>query len=149
MNTKIPYVCGPLTELAPDEQERVKRFYQKVGDVCKEVLGVRAFVPHEHYDPIKNANFTPQEVYRAEQHQVCDLTSLLIVVAIEPTWGGGMEVEMANQHNIPVILLCEKQKLEERRISRLLRGSPAVKEIISYSTEEEALRKLELSLNTR
>lgn len=146
MNSKIPYVCGPLTELAPDEQKSVKLFYQRIADLCEKVIGVRAFVPHEHYDPIKHASFTPQDVDKAERHQVCDLTSLLIVVAIAPSWGGGIEVEMANQNDVPVIILCEQQKLDERKISRLLRGNPAVKEILTYTSEEEALQKLESSL---
>jgi hypothetical protein len=56
---KVPYICGPLTELPPDEQTSVKLFYQHIADVCQKVIGVRAFVPHEHYDPIKNAGYSP------------------------------------------------------------------------------------------
>lgn len=55
---KVPYVCGPLTELLPDEQKSVKLFYQHIADVCEKAIGTRAFVPHEHYDPIKHASFT-------------------------------------------------------------------------------------------
>ncbi|MCL4364584.1 hypothetical protein M1328_05100 [Patescibacteria group bacterium] len=140
---KTPYLCGPLTELLPEEQEKTKLFYGQIADVCGKVLGQRAFVPHEHYDPIKNASYTPQEVDQAERHQLCDLTSLLIAVAIKPSWGGGIEVEMANQSNIPVIIMCEKEKLEKRKVSRLLRGNPAVIDIIAYSTIDKALKKLE------
>lgn len=142
-NGKTPYICGPLTELSVNEQESVKYFYQRIADVCKRTIGTRGFVPHEHYDPIKHANYTPQDVDKAERHQVCDLSSLLIVVAVAPSWGGGIEVEMANQSEVPVIVLCEKEKLENRKISRLLRGNPAVIDIISYSSESEALEKLQ------
>jgi len=41
---------------------------------------------------------------------VCEETSLLIVVAITPSWGGGIEVEMANKDHVPAIILCEKEK---------------------------------------
>jgi hypothetical protein len=146
MIAKVPYVCGPLTELFPDEQKSVKQFYQHIADVCKKTIGVRAFVPHEHYDPIKHASFTPQDVYNAEKHQVCDLTSLLIVVAVASSWGGGIEVEMANQNKVPVVILCEKEKLENKKISRCLRGNPAVVDILTYTTEQEALGKLEKKL---
>jgi hypothetical protein len=146
---KTPYICSPLTELAPDKQEAAKLFFQRVADVCQHSLGIRAFVPHEHFDPIKHIQFTPQDVDKAERNQVCNLTSLLIVVAIAPSWGGGIEVEMANQNKVPVIILCEKEKLESRKISRLLRGNPAVIEVISYSTESEALEKLETVLSQR
>lgn len=146
MTTKTPYICGPLTELSLEEQTSVKLLYQHIADVCEKTLGTRAFVPHEHFDPIKHAAFTPQDVDRAERHQVCDCTSLLIVVAVAPSWGGGIEVEMAREHNLPVIILCEKEKLEKRNISRLLRGNPAVREIITYTSEDDALKKLQVVL---
>lgn len=144
---KCPYVCGALTELPKRRQEELKNFYSKIADVCGEVLGVRAFVPHEHYDPIKNASYTPEDVDRAERRQVCELTNLLIVATIAPSWGGGIEVEMAHRNNVPIILLCQKRKFEQRKISRLLRGSPAVRGIILYRTKEEALRELEEAIN--
>jgi hypothetical protein len=146
MIAKIPYICGPLTELSPKEQKSVKLFYQHIADICEKTIGVRAFVPHEHYDPIKHAAFTPQDVDKQERHQVCNLTSLLIVVAIAPSWGGGIEVEMANENKVPVIILCEKDKLENRKVSRLLRGNPAVKDIIAYIKEGDALEKLQSKL---
>lgn len=139
---KSIYICGPLTELLPEEQQRVKNFYTKLADACEQVTGTRAFVPHEHYDPIKNADYTPQQVDEAERRQVCELSSALIVVAIAPSWGGGIEVEMANRSGVPVIVLCEKEKLEQRKISRLLRGNPAVISIITYGSENETIQKL-------
>lgn len=143
MVKKTPYVCGPLTELPLEEQAYVKSFFEGIADTCRDVLGTRAFVPHEHYDPIKHAKYTPFDVDKAERHQVCNLTSILIVLAIAPSWGGGIEVEMANQNNIPVIILCDKEKLENRKISRLLRGNPAVKDIISFTEKDEGLKKLQ------
>ncbi len=146
MAGRVPYVCGPLTELPLDQQSIVKEFYRRIADVCEEVIGQRAFVPHEHYDPIQMPQFSTQQVYVAERKQVCEKSSLLIVVTIAPSWGGGIEVEMANQSGIPVVLLCEEQKLQNRLISRLLRGNPAVKEIISYTSESDALEKLKFFL---
>jgi len=142
LQEKSVYVCGPLTELSDSQQEGVKKFYSRIGDLCEEATGTRGFVPHEQYDPIKNADFTPAEIDSAERKQIIESTSLLVVVAIEPSWGGGIEVEMANNNKIPVIILAEEKKLKNRRISRLLRGNPAVKKIISYSNEEEAIKKL-------
>ncbi len=60
--TKTAYVCGPLTELPPETQAQVKTFYERIGDLHGELFGRRAFVPHEYYDPIKHAHFTPQDV---------------------------------------------------------------------------------------
>ncbi|HRH23899.1 MAG TPA: hypothetical protein PK295_04720, partial [Candidatus Magasanikbacteria bacterium] len=99
---KVPYICGPLTELDPKDHARIKILYSQLGDVCERVLGVRAFVPHEHYDPIIHASYTPQQIDAAERTQVCENTSLLVVVAEAPSWGGGIEVEMAWRSNVPV-----------------------------------------------
>ena len=142
MVEKIAYICGPLTELPLDQHESVKSFYSKLGDVCENVLGKRAFVPHEHYDPIKHPDFTPKEVDAVERRQVCENTSVLIVVALAPSWGGGIEVEMANTNKVPVIILQKRDK----KISRLLRGNPAVVNIIEYVDEDQAINILKTKL---
>lgn len=131
---KTAYFCGPLTELDPSIQQQVKNFYSTVGDVCEDILGVRAFVLHEYFDPILHAHFTPRQVDEAERDRVCFKTNVLIVVAIEPTWGGGIEVEMANCHHVPILLLKPP-----KRVSRLLLGNPAIKQIVEYHDFEEAL----------
>jgi len=142
-NDKMPYICGPLTELSIEIQESAKSFYVRVADVCKQVMGKRAFVPHERYDPIKHPDFSPAEIDTVERKQVCEKTSLLIVVAIAPSWGGGIEVEMAHRSNVPVLILCKKGK----KTSRLLRGNPAVVGIIYYSSFGDALRQLRDCIN--
>lgn len=143
---KPAYVCGPLTELSPEEQATVKAFYSEIGDLCEEVTGIRAFVPHEYFDPIKMANFTPGDVDAAERRQVCEETSVVIVIAVAPSWGGGIEVEMAYRSAVPVIILCETEKLQQRKISRLLRGNPAVAAILDYASKEDALAQLKAKL---
>lgn len=145
-NQKSVYVCGPLTELSDEQKIQVKKFYESIADLCEKTLGVRAFVPHEHYDPIKHKDYTPQDVDGNERRQVCELSSAVIVYTIAPSWGGGIEVEMANKSNVPVILLCDKEKLENRLVSRLLLGNPAVKAVISYDNEVQALESLDKEL---
>lgn len=146
MNGNSAYVCGPLTELTPEERAAIKAFYVAIADLFEAETGVRAFVPHEHYDPVKHGHYTAPEVDAAEREQVCERTSLLIVVAEAPSWGGGIEVEMANRSGIPVIILCEQRKLEARKISRLLRGNPSVVKIITFDSHEDAIAKLRVEL---
>jgi len=133
MTQKIPYICGPLTELAADLQIEVKDLYTALGDICLEILGVRAFVPHENYDPIKHAHYTPKQIDAVERNQVCQKTSVLVVVAVEPSWGAGIEVEMANRSDVPVIVF----KDASRKLSRLLLGNPGVREVIEYEQLED------------
>lgn len=139
---KQPYICYALTELPEATRDNAKRFYEAVGGVCTEVLGAEAFIPHQNYDPVKHAHFTPAEVDRAERAQVCTLTSVLVVVALAPSWGGGIEVEMAYRSNVPIIILRRKNE----KLSRLLLGNPGVKDVIWYDNEVDALAKLKTAL---
>lgn len=141
-NEKAPYVCGPLTELLPEEKGPAKIFYEAVGALCTRIAKVEAFVPHKHYDPVLHASYESTEVYTAEKKQICEHTSVIIVVALAPSWGGGGEVEMANERGIPVVILCDAERLERRMISRFLRGGPSIKAVIGYHTMEEALTLL-------
>ena len=145
-NQKTVYVCGALTEVPAEQKEEVKKFYEKIADLCEKTTGIRAFVPHEHYDPIVHANWTPAQVDESERRQVCDLSSCIVAVTLFPSWGSGIEVEMACKSSVPVILLCQKEKLEKRLVSRLLRGNPAVKAIINYEDEDSAMQQLEIEL---
>ena len=141
---KTAYICGPLTELDPALQKPVKIFYEQIADVYGSITGTRGFVPHEHYDPIKHSAFLAKQVDLAERRQVSKMTTIMIVVAIAPSWGGGIEVEMANKSKVPVVILYKKDK----KISRLLLGNPAVKDVISYDSGYDALMKLGEKLET-
>lgn len=146
LEQKTGYVCGPLTELPHRQREGAKRFYEQIADVFQKVTGQRAFVPHEHYDPIKHASFTPRQVDASERKQVCKYTWCLVAVPLAGSWGSGIEVEMAYRSEVPIILLCGRKKLEHKKISRLLRGNPAVLAEISYVSRKEALDMLEKEL---
>ena len=139
---KRAYICGPLAELAPEERDRIRSFYVKIADLCTEVLGTRGYVPHEKLDPIDHPLATPEEVDHNDRDQVCNHTSVLIVVAVAPSWGGGIEVEMANQSHVPVIVLCSKSQLAAGKVSRLLRGNPAVKYVIAGGWDTYLLDQL-------
>ena len=136
---KPAYICGPLTELNPAKAVLAQDLYSAMADVLKETTGIRAFVPHEHYDPILHANFTAREVYEAESAQVMEHTSLLVIVPIAPSWGGGIEAQMANFADIPAIVVKE----DHQKLSRLLMGLPNIKRVVHYDgTHKDAIRRL-------
>jgi hypothetical protein len=62
----------------------------------------------------------------------------------EPSTGTGIEIEYAKTHNIPVYILYEKGK----RISRMLRGCPAVKKEIVFTDFDDAVRQFDAFLKT-
>ncbi|MFZ6015835.1 MAG: hypothetical protein ACOYUZ_05820 [Patescibacteria group bacterium] len=138
---KVPYICGPLTELDPEHRDWVKEFYVQLGDACLESIGVRGFVPHLVYDPIKNADAKDTEVYAAEHEIVTRKTSILIVYAIEPSWGAGIEVGWANEHKVPIVVLVPQKK-----VSRLLTGGPMVKGVLNVRDFDNAIQLLRLWL---
>lgn len=135
---KAPYICGALTELDPEYRDQVKDFYARLGDACEEITGVRGFVPHEHYDPIKTAGIKNTTVYSAERRIVTEKTSILVVYAIEPSWGAGIEVGWANEHDVPILVLVPGDK----KVSRLLTGGPMVQAMLSVRNYDHALQEL-------
>jgi nucleoside 2-deoxyribosyltransferase len=128
------YISGALTGL-PD-LEATKAFYESIASVCTE-LGIKAYVPHRVSDPAKNADLTPAQVYRIDREQV-RAADLVIAYVGFPSLGVGMELEIACQQGVPVVLLWE----EGSRISRMARGSPAVAEEIRFSSPAQALQAL-------
>jgi hypothetical protein len=136
--SKVPYIGGALSDVPPDIQDEVKRFYSELGDLFVAVCGARAFVPHEHCDPIAMAHFSPQEVDAIERPQVCKKTSLFVAVDLFPSTGLGIEVEMAYRSDVPVVILAK----EGKRISRLFSGNPGVVEILRYTSYADAICKL-------
>lgn len=141
---KRAYICGPLTDLPPDIQESTKSFYSLLGDVCERILGVRAFVPHEHYDPVKNKEAHRTVVYNAEHEIVTKETSVLIVYAVMPSWGGGIEVGWSNEHHVPIIVFHPS---DMKVVSRLLTGGRMVVDILPVDSEADTVQKLESALH--
>lgn len=85
---------------------------------------------------------TPQQVDMIDRIAV---TSSILVVAVvdNPSSGVGIEIEMAYHAYKPVVLLCHKERIQERRISRLVRGNPSVIAEITYASRDDALAQLE------
>ena len=135
---KSVYICGPLTELPEDKKPTIYNFYELIGALAEEVFGVPGFVPHKHCDPVLHKTLTPMQVNNIERNQVGNLTSCLVVVTIAPSWGGGIEVEMAYRSDVPIIILHEVGK----KPSRLLLGNPGVKAVVEYASVDDALLRL-------
>lgn len=126
------FFAGPLTDLKNPDQ--TKAFYRRLA----EVAGSNAM---EYYwafmngtDPIKNPDVTPQKVYDIDTMEL-GKSDIMVAYMGEPSTGTGIEIEYANTHHIPIYILYEKGK----RISRMLRGCPAITKEIVFKSEEDAL----------
>lgn len=135
------FFAGPLTDLK--DPEATKAFYLKLADVAtkNEFTWFWAFL--NGTDPIKNPEVTAHDVYVRDTTEL-ERSDIMVAYVGEPSTGTGLEIEHAYIKGIPVYLLYEKGK----RISRMLRGCPAVKKELIYENEKDALIQLDTLLKS-
>jgi hypothetical protein len=132
------YISGALTGL--DDVPRAKLFYELLAEIA-DAAKLRAYLPHRVTDPVAAAHLDPRAVYEIDRAHV---TAAAVVVAYGgvPSFGVGIEVELAREHGIPVIVVAER----ERAVSRLLLGNPAVVEVVRFADLEGLRRALVAAL---
>src|SRR2546430_15370440 len=119
------YISGALTAL--DDAPRTKLFYELLAEIA-EAAGLRAYLPHRVTDPVAAAHLDPRSVYEIDRAHVTS-AAVLIAYAGIPSFGVGIEVEVAREHAVPVIVVAER----DQPISRLLLGNPAVVEVVKFA----------------
>lgn len=141
MASKIVYISGALSDVPESIRQQYLDFYESIGRVVESV-GLTPYLPHQNTDPVRHKDVTPQQVDMIDRTAV---TSAMLVVAVadNPSLGVGIEVEMAYHAAKPVVLLCHRDRIAERRISRLIRGNPGVVREIIYADRGDALIELE------
>src|SRR5256712_7187914 len=132
------YITGALTAL--EEAPRTKLFYEVIAEIA-EGAKLRAYLPHRVTDPVAAANIEPRTVYEIDRAHIA-AARVVIAYAGVPSFGVGIEVELAREHGVPVILVAER----ERSVSRLLLGSPAVVEVVRFADLDGLRRGLVAAL---
>jgi hypothetical protein len=132
------YISGALTAL--DDAPRTRLFYEVLAEIA-EAAGLRAYLPHRVSDPVAAAHLDPRAVYEIDRAHV---TSAAVVIAYAgiPSFGVGIEVELAREHGVPVVIVAER----DRPISRLLLGNPAVVEVVKFADLDGLRRALAAAL---
>src|SRR3989475_11371397 len=138
IRTGEAYVSGALTAL--DDGARMRLFYELLAEVVESV-GLRAYLPQRVTDPVVAAQLEPRALYDIDRAHV---TSARVVVAYAgiPSFGVGIEVELAREHAVPVVLVVER----ERSVSRLLLGNPAVVDVVRFADLDGLRRGLAAAL---
>lgn len=130
------YVFGPIYIHGDDYLD----FYKQVNMLCAKyfdkVVGT--------YPDFWDTDESPQEFY-ARTYDVITKLDLFIGEVTSPSWGVGMEFQMAQEHNIPCIALCR----EGNKPSSMIMGIPCLRQIIYYSDIHDALAKIERSLRSK
>jgi hypothetical protein len=132
------YISGALTAL--DDAPRTKLFYEVLAEIA-EAAGLRAYLPHRVTDPVAAAHLEPRSVYEIDRAHVAS-AAVLVAYAGIPSFGVGIEVELAREHAVPVIIVAER----DRPISRLLLGNPAVVDIVKFADLDGLRRALAAAL---
>ena len=136
LGRKSVYIAGPLTDVSPKDRAIYREYYESLGKVCAE-FGLEPYLPHQHSDPARHLHLTPQRVDQIDRLAVTQ--SVLVVAYVgAPSLGVGIEVEMAHHASKPVVILAEQTKIVARRITRMVRGNPAVMSEIAFRDFEDA-----------
>src|SRR5205807_4229282 len=88
------------------------------------------------------ANLDPRAVYEIDRGHVTSAVVLIAYAGI-PSFGVGIEVELAREHGVPVVIVVER----DRPISRLLLGNPAVVEVVKFADLDGLRRALVAALS--
>jgi hypothetical protein len=138
VRTGEAYVSGALGAL--DDGARMRLFYELLAEVVESV-GLRAYLPHRVSDGVAAAHLEPRAVYDIDRAHV---TAARVVVAYAgiPSFSVGIEVELAREHQVPVVLVVER----EHTVSRLLLGNPAVVDVVRFADLDGLRRGLAAAL---
>lgn len=134
------FFAGPLTELK--NPEKTKAFYKKLASTAKKNGYDYFWAFLKGTDPVKNPHVSSAQVYKVDISQLeqCDV---MVAYMGEPSTGTGIEIEHAQTKHIPVYIMYEKGK----HVSRMLRGCPAVKKELVFTSEADALTQFDTLLS--
>ena len=134
------YISGALTAL--DDAPRTKLFYEVLAEIAQ-AAGFHSYLPHRVSDPVAAAHLDPRAVYEIDRAHVTG-AAVVIAYAGIPSFGVGIEVELAREHAVPVIIVAER----DRPISRLLLGNPAIVDVVKFADLDGLRRALAAALGT-
>ena len=132
------YISGALTAL--EDASRAKLFYELLAEIAQ-TASLRPYLPHRVTDPVSSAHLDARAVYEIDRAHVAG-AAVLIAYAGIPSFGVGIEVELAREHGVPVVVVAER----ERPVSRLLLGNPAVLEVVRFGDLDTLRRALASAL---
>lgn len=127
---------GPLTNLS--DPQHTKSLYKKLGELAEQ-HGIDYYWAYQRgTDPEEDPDVPPARVYQIDEYEL-EKSDAMVAYVGEPSIGTGIEIEYARTRDIPVYLFYRTGQ----KVSRMVLGSPAVKETIVYDSEEDAITKLE------
>ena len=122
--------------LSGESAHVLRAFYERIASLCED-MGFQAYVPHLHTDPGDTTDRSPRDIYLTDMARVRK-SDVVIAYVGSPSVSVGMELQLAAQNDIPVILLYEG----DGRVSRFALGLPCVVSHIQFDDYDDALAHL-------
>src|SRR5207253_7586269 len=132
------YISGALT--ASEDAPRTKLFYELLAEIASSAR-LRSYLPHRVTDPITATHLDARTVFEIDRAHIT-AAAVLIAYAGIPSFEVGIEVELAREHGVPVVVVAER----DRPVSRLLLGNPAVVEVVKFADLDGLRRALGAAL---
>lgn len=138
------YFASALTGLTKKQKREVAALDQKVDEICSSYksYSIALYRPRMNTDPVENADVPSRDVYEIDREHVAT-ADVLILAAIFPSLGAGMELQLALQSCASVILL----KKERQPLSRMVLGCPVRMEIVEYKRLAELPSKMTAAMD--
>jgi len=127
------YVFGPIYISGEDYLPVYKRINALCDKYFDKVIGT--------YPDFWETNEKPREFWN-RTYQTITKCDLFIAECSMPSHGVGMELQMAQEHNIPVIVLA-RSDVKNFEKSLMVMGLPNLKEVIRYDDTDDLISKLE------
>lgn len=135
----VAYFASALTELTEAQKAEIKQLDEKVNEICQSYSAypVNLYRPRTTPTSPDNPKMAPSEVYDTDRLHVAT-ADLLILGAIFPSLGAGMEMQLALESCTSVVVI----KKATQRLSRMVLGCPAQMQVIEYDDVAELESKL-------
>jgi transcriptional regulator with XRE-family HTH domain len=136
------YLASALTGLSGESRELVISAHTEIRRACTS-LGMTVYDPMEHTDPINFSEVSAGDVFLADRREVLS-SDVLLALITEPSFGEGMELELARSTLLPVLLIVDGDK----SLSKMVLGAPGVKHTVRFSDPSELFTAVVSGLRT-
>lgn len=138
----IAYFASALTGLVGEPKKEIEDLDERIDHIFRRYSAypIALYRPRKRTSPTDNPDIPARDVYEIDQQRVAS-AHLVILAALYPSLGAGMELQLALQSGTTVILLSKK----DQAVSRMVLGCPAAIEKVEYADLndlEEQLIKL-------
>ena len=132
------YISGALTGVNSDE---LRNLYETAAAALVK-HGWVPYLPHTATDPIRHSEIPAPTVYRVDREEIAK-ADLVVVFLFPPSFGVGIELELAASALRPVLLLAPRGV----PISRMVSGNPARKYgPLRFESAVDLERQLDIAL---